>query len=1036
MNKNLILLFILSLQFSIGGLKAEELTVNNGTTQNQYVPIYGNWANRYSKSQFIIPATSLTGLVYNTINSMTFYSPQSNISWGNAKFEVYVTEVDYTTFTNAALVDWASMDKVMNAATLSIVNNQMVVVFDTPYQYLGGNLLIGIRQTAQGSYNLSKWYGVYAQNASIGGYELYRGFNKYDFLPKVTFNYTQGEPPSCIKPISLSATGVTAHTAILNWVSDADAWQICINNDEQNLIDVTDKPYTLEGLSPETSYTITLRTNCGNDGYSDWTNPIHFTTDIACHMPTNLSVALSVDHPSEATLSWIENGEASLWQICLNDDEQNLIEVTENPYTLTGLLLETTYTAKVRANCGGNDGTSLWSNTETFIPTIKTVIGSGTSTYTNLPLNSFYNFSFSQQIYTVAELGSSGLIESIEFYNASNESTRNLNLYIVSTDKDSFDATNDWVTVTEDDLMFSGIVNFAPNAWTSIPFNTYYLYDGLHNIVVAVDDNTGSYGTSPMSFRVFTASSQAMYYRHDSYNFNPTEPFTGTISDSKNQIRLVKSNASCMKPLGFTAGATTLNSATFHWISDADVWQICLDGNEENPIEITENPYTMEGLTPDTEYTAHIRTVCGDDTYSDWATCTFTTSSLCEVPSHLDTLALMWNRASLGWEGLQDSYNLRYSIAEPVINITDFENGMIPTTWNNNGTYPWTVVYDASMNTHYFKSSNQGVPSSESVFSFTATYTSDGTIEFDGNCMGEGLYTYYDHCDFYIDDTRLLYVGANTTTWSHYCFEVTAGSHTFTWSYTKDYMIDPTGDYFAIDNIVMSYNNFIWAPTIEDIMATSYTLTGLSSNTTYYVQVQGIQSACDGGGTEWSEMIQFTTPTPPTLTQTITLMAGWNYCSCYVDITLDYLKAALVEALPNTAITIKSRSQNTSYNPNNHRWSGVVTWDISQMYLIKVRDNCEIVLQGPPVDPVSHPISILGNGQISYIGFPFDENMTLTEAFRGFAVNGDEIKSKTGNSIYYRNRWMGTTFTILEPGQGYIYKSNVPADKLFTYPTR
>lgn len=1036
MNKNLIVFFILSLLVSIGGLRAEVLTVNNGTTTNQFVPIYGFWTNMWTKSQFIIPATSLTQLVYNNVNSMTFYSPQANISWGNAKFEVYMAEVDYTTFTDATLVDWASMDKVMNAATLSIVNNQMVVVFDTPYQYMGGNLLVGIRQTVTGAYNMSKWYGVSAPNASLGGYESFKGINKLSFLPKVTFYYTQGEQPSCIKPISLSATDVTAHTAILNWVSDADTWQICINNDEQSLIDVTERPYTLEGLSPETSYTITLRANCGNNGCSDWTNPIHFTTETACYMPTNLSVTFPVDHPSEATLSWMEYGEASLWQICLNDDEQNLIEVTENPYTLTGLILETTYTAKVRANCGGIDGTSLWSNTVTFIPTEKTVIGSGTCTNTNLPLSTFYNFSFSQQIYTVAELGSSGLIESIEFYNTAAACTRNLNLYITSTDKDGFHATNDWVTVTENDLLFSGTVNFASNAWTSIPLNTYFVYDGLHNIVITVDDNTGSYDYPSMSFLVFTASSQAMYYRHDNYNFDPMEPYTGTTANVKNQLRLVKSGSSCLKPRSFTAVSTTTNSATFHWVSDDDVWQICLNGNEANPIEITGNPYTMEGLTPDTEYTARIRTVCGDDTYSDWATCTFATPSLCEVPSHLDTIALLWNRASLDWEGVQDSYNLRYSAAEPVTHITDFENGMIPASWNNNGTYPWTVVYDTIRNTHYIMSSNQGVPNSESVFSFTATYPTDGTIEFDGNCMGEGLSTYYDHCDFYIDSTRLLYVGANITPWGHYSFVVPAGCHTFTWSYTKDYVIDPTGDYFAIDNIAMSYYNLIWAPTIEDIKDTSYNLTGLSPNTTYYVQVQGIQSACNGGFTEWCEMIHFTTPTPPTLIQTIALSTGWNYCSCYVDITLDQLKAALVETLPNTPITIKSRSQNTLYNPNTHRWLGSVTWDISQLYLINVYSNCEIVLQGPPVDPVSHPISILGNGQISYIGFPFDEEMTLTEAFQSFAVNGDNIKSKTGNAVYLRNSWIGSTLTTLKPGEGYIYKSNVPADRLFTYPTR
>ena len=58
-----------------------------------------------------------------------------------------------------------------------------------------------------------------------------------------------------------------------------------------------------------------------------------------------------------------------------------------------------------------------------------------------------------------------------------------------------------------------------------------------------------------------------------------------------------------------------------------------------------------------------------------------------------------------------------------------------------------------------------------------------------------------------------------------------------------------------------------------------------------------------------------------TETQTIALSAGVNWFSTYVEIALDDLKAALVDALDtNASITIKSKSQNVKYQRG--RWTG------------------------------------------------------------------------------------------------------------------
>ena len=171
------------------------------------------------------------------------------------------------------------------------------------------------------------------------------------------------------------------------------------------------------------------------------------------------------------------------------------------------------------------------------------------------------------------------------------------------------------------------------------------------------------------------------------------------------------------------------------------------------------------------------------------------------------------------------------------------------------------------------------------------------------------------------------------------------------------------------------------------------------------------------------------------VTQVLELVAGWNWVSFNVEITLNDLKAALVTVVPGTEITIKSKAQTTTYKPATGRWSGQMTWDLSQMYLIQVATDCEVVLQGYRVVPSVHPLTILGGGQYTYFAFPYDESMTLTNAFAGFAVQGDRVKAKSGNAEYQR-RWMGTSLTTLEPGQGYMYQSATTAgDRTFVFPS-
>ena len=166
--------------------------------------------------------------------------------------------------------------------------------------------------------------------------------------------------------------------------------------------------------------------------------------------------------------------------------------------------------------------------------------------------------------------------------------------------------------------------------------------------------------------------------------------------------------------------------------------------------------------------------------------------------------------------------------------------------------------------------------------------------------------------------------------------------------------------------------------------------------------------------------------------QTITLSAGWNWFSTYVEITLDDLKTALVEAVAGTDITIKSKTQNTAYNPGTNQWRGTLTsFDVTQMYMINVSSDCEMTLVGMSINPAEHPVTI-SNGS-NWIAFPFSENMAISDAFAGFAVNGDKVKSRNNNTQYLGNSWRGQLTTLM-PGQGYMYISNTQETRTFTFP--
>ncbi|MCR5657763.1 MAG: choice-of-anchor J domain-containing protein [Bacteroidales bacterium] len=95
--------------------------------------------------------------------------------------------------------------------------------------------------------------------------------------------------PNCPKPTGFAVNYEGGTEATISWNSDAPAWNLRIFDvagAAPTIIENVTNPYTLTGLELATTYQMAVQANCGNNGTSEWTNTVSFTTD-AC-MPENM----------------------------------------------------------------------------------------------------------------------------------------------------------------------------------------------------------------------------------------------------------------------------------------------------------------------------------------------------------------------------------------------------------------------------------------------------------------------------------------------------------------------------------------------------------------------------------------------------------------------------------------------------------------------------------------------------------------------------------------------------------------------------
>lgn len=256
-------------------VNADDITVNDGTTTNSYVPAYAFYGDYGTRSQFVVPASDLEDMAGGTISAMKFYANTSSQNL-TGTWEVYLKEVTET----AASSNFISRDgaTVVYTGSVTVANSEWNITFASPFSYQGGNLMIEFLEIAVGNAPSFSWYGTSGASVYKNGtssdhttFQTAASGTIASFVPKVTFTYTP-VALSCGRPGIITLGDVANTTASFSWTASADnetSWTLLVKNGDEVLVNnetVNMPSYTLTGLTTATVYSLSVEVTHVCDG--------------------------------------------------------------------------------------------------------------------------------------------------------------------------------------------------------------------------------------------------------------------------------------------------------------------------------------------------------------------------------------------------------------------------------------------------------------------------------------------------------------------------------------------------------------------------------------------------------------------------------------------------------------------------------------------------------------------------------------------------------------------------------------------------
>ncbi len=358
--------------------------------------------------------------------------------------------------------------------------------------------------------------------------------------------------------------------------------------------------------------------------------------------PTSAMASWGVRYPSDALSGYtVEVEEQGVGLV-------QTLTTTEQFVMLAALSPNTAYLVRVRANCAGSS--TDWDST-TFATLCSDgggqhITGNGSllNTY-YLPVNNYYNYSYSQQLVLASELSGPTTLQGIRFNYAAVtpvNTKSNCTIYVAHTSLTSLSASN-YVNPSTMTMVYTGPMNVT-QGWNDFTFTTPFAYNGTSNLVVAVDDNSGSYSGSTYHYSAYNTNGQvALLYYSDSQNPDPASlgSFGGSVQTffyraEMEFIEPCDNTRTCFAP-NLLLASTENDRAELVWApgSGETSWDVdyrVAGGSWVNAATgVTVTHYTFTDLLPGTEYDFRVSSVCEGATYSDMVShrtrCSYSTFS-------------------------------------------------------------------------------------------------------------------------------------------------------------------------------------------------------------------------------------------------------------------------------------------------------------------------------------------------------------------------------------------------------------------------
>ncbi|MBR5784942.1 MAG: fibronectin type III domain-containing protein [Bacteroidales bacterium] len=560
-----------------------------------------------------------------------------------------------------------------------------------------GNIITGISSHPYTIQNLSNdtTYNVYVRAICGAGDTSSWSVDYLDLRPGVYYMPTSGVDTIYACNGWLYDDG----GANANYARNADGTLIILSNSDGNVVSLsgtlvserTDYMTIYDGVgtsgtilyygAPETTFNINCTSTSGaltvhfaSDGSTEYAGfALHIQcVEVSCLAVQNLRD--SVVGASFATIAWNEIGSASQWEIEYGLDgfahgNGTIAIANATVHTLSNLVPATEYDIYVRGICGVGD-TAQWQklNITTGLcdaPSLA-VIGNGTTGNENLPIAPYYGYSYSQQIYTAAEVGilPNGLstdITSIALQYIAQESTsRVVTIYLGHSTDSVFSSTSDWIPASDLTLVYNGTIqwnNSGTNYWQEIILDSAFAYNGTDNLVVAVLDGTGTYfgsfGTNYF-YTHSTVGNKSLVYRTDDNPVNIASPGSGLLGSQRTNICMVTCGINCPVPTAVVVEPAQ-TSVALSWAVAAD-YEVAYKEtaatawNTEVSVS-NQNSYTFTSLRPETSYDFRLRKLCDSANFSEWLMLSATTLEFpCHEPTSVAASNITYTSATIAWD--------------------------------------------------------------------------------------------------------------------------------------------------------------------------------------------------------------------------------------------------------------------------------------------------------------------------------------------------------------------------------------------------